>query len=223
MPLSQRTSISMLLAPTAVPASIGDCFPGDAMDRCDHRAGERRRSVVDGQMHRQFAAIGRRHLCHGPQIVERCRRHELAIRFLFPQRTDHRPHRRQRIATRGGDSCQGALGGVRLAVGDELGGLGLHDDARHVMGDNVVQFPSDGQPFLVTDLLSLFELTGVENTQVPAGSDDRTAGSRAQEKHDVGVETLVAPFDERRQHRAEGDDRRQRRRPGRRAEAPDGE
>ena len=162
-----------------MPASVGDCFPGDAVDGRDHRVGQRRRPVVDGQMHRQFAALGRRHLGHRPQVVERCRRHELAIRRLLAQRADHRPHRRQRVATGGGDARQGALGGVRLRCGDELGSLGLDDDAGHVMGDDVVQLASDGEPFLVADLLSLLELTGVEHPQVPAGGDN---GSPARQR-----------------------------------------
>ena len=69
------------------------------------------------------------------------------------------------------------------SVGDELGGLGLDHDAGHVMGDDVVQLAGDGEAFLMADLLSLLELTGVEHPQVPAGGDNgrpaapRTAGT----------------------------------------------
>ena len=57
----------------------------------------------------------------------------------------------ERLATRLVAIVPGPAGSVWPSVGDQPGRLRLHDDARHVMGHDVVHFRGDRHALFVAD------------------------------------------------------------------------
>ena len=190
-----------------VSSRIGDRFACDAMDGGEHGVRERCGVVVDGDAHRQLAALLRSGGRDRPQLVDRCRRRELTVSRLLAQGADHRSHRRQRSAAGQDDSVERPLRRFRVVAGHQLRSLCLHHDSCHVVGDDVVQLPGDREALLVADVRLLLELSCVEHSQVPTDGDDGDPGAGTEEEQLVGVPTLVAPFDDGVEREPEGQDR----------------
>ena len=96
-------------------------------------------SIVDGQAHRQLMTVGHRHVGHCPQVIDRRRGIELGVRRFVTQCPDHRAHRGECIAPGADDSVERPLGRIGMLGSNKLSSLGLHDDAGHVVSNDVVE------------------------------------------------------------------------------------
>ena len=82
------------------------------------------------------------------------------------------------------DRSEGIGDRFRVGVAHEVGGLRLHDDAGHVVGDEVVEIARDRQAFLLAHPCRPFDRAAVDAAEVEARGEGGGVSDREEDVDD---------------------------------------
>ena len=154
---------------------------------------------MHGQAHRR-APVG-----EGLQVVERRGRGQ-RTGLVGPQRAHQAAHRAEGLGAGRLDPGEGVGGDLGLLGPHRLRGLGLHDDPGHVVGDDVVELPGDGQPLVLADEIEVAAALVVDPSQVQPHPRRQGEAEAVGDEEQAVVADVVAGLE----HRDEGRCRRRR-------------